>query len=416
MDSKGSNYSRHAQQTYAAFLNSVGVLIRVPLAQGLSKRRQLPKLHRNGARNALRIVMTVSPGVHRMPVVPRTSDDSRIRPRSEKIFSVPYDDLVIRAWRPTDRDACAQLIANVLAEYELNWEPESADRDVIEVETSYKDGEFWVIEEVKTSEIVGTAAYLPIPDREDGAVELRKIYLKKSVRGNGLGSFLLLALEQRAFQLGYRKSIVETASVLQEAAGLYKKHGYVECDGVEVERCDMALEKELLPLEPCPIEEHVEIIDMSRAWTVTRVTRKTALTHRLFFRAIAVLVESNGRIYVHKRSMKKSTYPGRMAVLVTGCVDWMEDTIEAAKREVQEELGLSGLEFTRPFAPFTAKGKDDLGQRIEFHPFIARGNFTEEDVVCDPEEVESGEFMTRPQIIERGIGGTLWSEFRNRGL
>lgn len=242
------------------------------------------------------------------------------------------------------------------------------------------------------------------------------MYLDVSVRGKGLGAFLLAALEQRAFQLGFTTVFVETASVLKEACTLYEAFGYVPATGLETERCDMVLQKSLAQLQPPVDEEHVEAIDMTRGWIVTCVTREQALHHRLLFRAVVVMVESRGQIYVHKRSMKKSTYPGRLAAFVTGAVDWMEDPLDSAKREVEEELGISGLDYIQPFSPFISKGNDGPAQRIQFHPFIARGEFSEEDVTLDPDEVESGKLMSRSDIISEGIGGSLWKEFRDHGL
>lgn len=363
-----------------------------------------------------RAIMSTTGDLHKLTVIPATGNNSQpIRPRNEMMFSIPYEDLVIRAWQPNDRDKCVELIGNVLAEYGLHWDPRTADRDVVDVESAYRSGEFWVVEDIKTSQVVGTAGFYEVPQRGNGAVEIRKMYLHRSVRARGLGSFLLSALEQRVHQLAYQRIYVETASVLKEACNLYKKKGYVPSYGLETKRCDIVLEKQVLPLLP-PFEDHLEAVDMTRGWTVACVTREQATDHRLLFRAVVVLVESGGQIFVHKRSMKKSTLPGRLAVFVTGGVDWMENPLEAAKREVSEELGLTGLHFTEPFAPFIAKGSDGNGQRIRFHPFIARGDFTEEDVICNPNEVECGEFMSRAEIILRGIGGSLWKEYRERGL
>lgn len=417
-----STMSRVSTSTNTAFVSSgplKGMTNARPLLSCLEERgtfRQPTTLRSDRQKASMHTVMAADGGYLSLPLVTVTQTETKIRPRTERCFSVPYDDLVIRAWQPNDRKACVELIGSSLAEYGLEWDPRTADKDVIEVERSYHDGEFWVIEDVQTSEIVGTAAFYEVPQRGIGAIEIRKMYLSKKARGRGLGSFLLAALEERARQLGYSKAYIETASVLKEACALYKAKGYVPSRALETERCDIVLEKELMPVRPSADVQPVEAIDMTRGWTVTCCTRKQATEHRILYRAVVILVENNGRIFVHKRSMKKSTYPGRMATFVTGCVDWMEDPLQSAHREVAEELGISGLEFAEPFAPFISKGADGLGQRIMFHPFIATGSLDEEDVVCDPDEVECGEFMTREEIIERGIGGSLWKEFRAHGL
>ncbi|MEN9566191.1 MAG: hypothetical protein RLZZ69_1387 [Cyanobacteriota bacterium] len=96
-----------------------------------------------------------------------------------------YQSFTIRDWQAEDRQAAARVIKTVLEEYGLPWQPESADRDVIEVEEAYlkTGGEFWVVEQ--DAVIVATAAYQPIA-RGKKAVEIRKMYLLPEARSKGL--------------------------------------------------------------------------------------------------------------------------------------------------------------------------------------------------------------------------------------
>ena len=159
-------------------------------------------------------------------------------------MKINYGDFLIRDWEPGDRDAAAGAIASVLAEYGLGWEPEGADRDVVEVEAFYLEagGEFWTIE--RRGELVGTSAYYPV-SRGEKAVEIRKMYLLPSARGQGLGSFLLQQLETAIAARGFRTIWIETASVLQEAVQLYEQRGYQPATGVETLRCDRVYVKYL---------------------------------------------------------------------------------------------------------------------------------------------------------------------------
>lgn len=143
----------------------------------------------------------------------------------------------------------AAIIEKILAEYGLDWEPEGADRDILDVETHYlqRGGAFWVVERQAQngdSQIVGTAAYYPTP-RGVRAVEIRKMYLLSEARGQGLGSFLLQALENTIAEQGYQEIWVETATVLKEAILLYERRGYQPATGVETARCDRVYRKEL---------------------------------------------------------------------------------------------------------------------------------------------------------------------------
>lgn len=159
-------------------------------------------------------------------------------------MNTSYNNFLIRSWTPADREAAAAVIRDTLAEYGLAWEPEVADRDVLEVEASYiaVGGEFWVVEQ--QGKIVGTSAYYPVA-RGEKAVEIRKMYLLSTVRGKGLGRYLLQELENAIASRGFQVIWIETASVLKEAVKLYESSGYQAATGVETARCDRVYVKYL---------------------------------------------------------------------------------------------------------------------------------------------------------------------------
>ncbi|MEB3180537.1 MAG: GNAT family N-acetyltransferase [Nostocaceae cyanobacterium] len=155
-----------------------------------------------------------------------------------------YQDFLIRDWEERDRTPACEVIHSVLAEYGLGWEPDGADRDVLQVEECYlaTGGEFWVIE--RQHQLVGTSAYYPI-ERGEKAVEIRKMYLLSSVRGLGLGRYLLHKLESAIASRGFQEIWIETASVLVEAVKLYESSGYLPATGIETKRCDSVYMKRL---------------------------------------------------------------------------------------------------------------------------------------------------------------------------
>lgn len=148
-----------------------------------------------------------------------------------------YQNFLIRDWQPDDREAVSNVIRSVLVEYNLPWQPAQADRDVLQVEEFYlaTGGEFWVIE--RQNKIVGTSAYYPVK-RAEKAVEIRKMYLLPTVRGKGLGKFLLQQIEKSIAARGFTQIWIETASVLKEAVKLYESSAYQPASGVETARCD----------------------------------------------------------------------------------------------------------------------------------------------------------------------------------
>ncbi len=155
-----------------------------------------------------------------------------------------YRQFLIRDWQPSDRASAAEVIRQVLAEYGLPWQPEEADRDVLEVEKFYlaQQGEFWIVE--IEGEIVGTAAYFPLENKAE-RVEIRKMYLLPLARKQGLGTYLLLRLEESIKKRGFNEVLIETASCLQEAVILYEKNQYQPLLEVSTTRCDLAYYKKL---------------------------------------------------------------------------------------------------------------------------------------------------------------------------
>ena len=160
-----------------------------------------------------------------------------------------YEDYLIRQWQFQDRSGTTAIISSILAEYGLDWEPDGADRDVLDIETYYFDrgGDFWVVEDSR-QQLVGTSAYYPC-NRGEKAVEIRKMYLLRTARGQGLGRYLLGQLERVIAKRDYTEIWVETASTLEEAVNLYELNGYQPAIGIETPRCDRVYVKKLLPID-----------------------------------------------------------------------------------------------------------------------------------------------------------------------
>lgn len=127
----------------------------------------------------------------------------------------------------------------VLDEYGLKPDPDGTDADLDDIERSYfaRGGTFCVLEDQDGS-IVGAYGLYPTKDR---ACELRKMYLRRTHRGRGIGKRLLEDALDAAGRLGFATVTLETASVLKEAIALYKRYGFVPCPSDHLAtRCDQA--------------------------------------------------------------------------------------------------------------------------------------------------------------------------------
>lgn len=123
-----------------------------------------------------------------------------------------------------DIAAVTRLIYNILEDYNLKHDCRTTDADLTDIEKIYskRNGLFDVLENEK-GEIIATVGLYKI---DDCTCELRKMYLDKSQRGKGLGKFLLEHALKCAGDMGYKKVVLETASVLKEAIGLYEHYGF----------------------------------------------------------------------------------------------------------------------------------------------------------------------------------------------
>lgn len=148
----------------------------------------------------------------------------------------------IRPATNADVQKVRALIFAVLDEYDIEPAPKTTDKDLDDLEAFYEGGAFDVLVDAE-GDIIGTVGLWPM---DDGVVELRKMYLKPSVRGRGLGKRLLTHAIARARSLNFRRIELQTARVLEEAIGLYEKFGFEQSPQAAIERrCDQALALDL---------------------------------------------------------------------------------------------------------------------------------------------------------------------------
>lgn len=108
--------------------------------------------------------------------------------------------------------------------------------------------------------------------------------------------------------------------------------------------------------------------------------------------ATAVVVfDPAGRIFVHRRTETKDLFPGLLDFAAGGVIRAGEDPTEAAAREAEEELGVTG--------PLTPIGEGDYADsRTSLHGFLFWTVATE-PLRFQPEEVAGGEWMTREALL-----------------
>ena len=143
-----------------------------------------------------------------------------------------------------------------------------------------------------------------------------------------------------------------------------------------------------------PGDELVESLD-DEGNVIAVVTRREIRAKHLLHRVSSVLVRNSaGEVYLHRRAEAKDIYPGAYDVWAGGLLSPGESPEEGARRELQEELGIEGVEL-RPL--FVGRFEAERGRCIT-HCYEVR---YDGPVTHQPEEVMSGEWVTVEDLRAR---------------
>lgn len=86
--------------------------------------------------------------------------------------------------------------------------------------------------------------------------------------------------------------------------------------------------------------ELIDVLDSNGNKTGIAKQKKEIYRDADFHRTVHIwIINNNNEILVQKRNLKKSTFPGLWAISVAGHVRSGETSIEAALREIKEEIG-----------------------------------------------------------------------------
>lgn len=132
--------------------------------------------------------------------------------------------------------------------------------------------------------------------------------------------------------------------------------------------------------------ELVDVVDVDDR-VLRQVTRAEIRRENLLHRAVYLLVfNGRGEILVHRRTTTKDVYPGYFDVTVGGVVDAGEDYATAARRELAEEVGITGVVIEPLFEVRYA----DVATQLIGRAFLAHH---EGPIRLQPEEVVWAAFV-----------------------
>ena len=146
--------------------------------------------------------------------------------------------------------------------------------------------------------------------------------------------------------------------------------------------------------------ELVDVVDEADR-VLRQATRADMRRDNLLHRVVAIAcLDSRGRMYLHRRTLTKDLFPGYCDVFTAGCVGAGETYLDAARRELEEELGIVGPE---PVPLFRHRYE---GPETRSHTQVFQVVW-DGPIVHQPSEVAWGEFRSLSSLAENREGLVL---------
>jgi putative acetyltransferase len=131
---------------------------------------------------------------------------------------VPMPSPEIVEYSKDDQNAFAELVNGVHAEFGFTFDP-GLDADLTSPDAFYH--RIWVLK--RGDEVVGSVALTPA---RRGTTILKRMYLRREIRGQGWGRRLLYTAVQAAERDGCNRILLDTSEIQHSAQQLYERAGF----------------------------------------------------------------------------------------------------------------------------------------------------------------------------------------------
>lgn len=146
------------------------------------------------------------------------------------------------------------------------------------------------------------------------------------------------------------------------------------------------------PDSPSPEEEVIEVLD-DGGRPVMLMPRSEVIRQNLRYKVVLVIFRNPaGKIYIQKISKHKKLYPGLWNCSAAGFVRAGESVEEAALRELEEEIGISGV----PLKLIAGRPASEETARAELYLFMSE--ISNIIPTPNPEEVADGMFISYAEL------------------
>lgn len=184
----------------------------------------------------------------------------------------------------------------------------------------------------RAARVVGTALHSLAHDEED-------VPWYRVVNKDGMISFRQDFFGQRC-PMEDQAQRLKAEGLQSDRLGVYSLTRYGLSDDALLQRCQASYPD--FKIDSSAIKEYLDLVDSSNR-VIGLAPRNEVRQKNLLHRGVGILCwNQQGQLYVHQRTASKDLFPSLFDVMVGGAVEAGEPYLEAAIREVKEELGVTG--------------------------------------------------------------------------
>ena len=132
---------------------------------------------------------------------------------------------ILEATRPEEIATCRELFREYAAGLGFDLSFQGFERELAELPGEYAPPGGRLLLAVSGSEAAGCVAVRRL---DAGACEMKRLYVRPSARGSGLGRLLAVAAIDAGRELGYARMLLDTVPSMAAAHALYESLGFRE--------------------------------------------------------------------------------------------------------------------------------------------------------------------------------------------
>ena len=124
---------------------------------------------------------------------------------------------------PSDQKAVVAIIREYAAWLDIDMGFQNFDEEMAHIDSKYRlpSGSLWVVQNGEN--LVGCIGFRHL---DDGAAEIKRLYVQPAFRGQQLGGKLLRTVIDTTRRLGYQRLVLDTVPQTAASHGLYQRFGF----------------------------------------------------------------------------------------------------------------------------------------------------------------------------------------------